>query len=473
MPPMTAWAANTAQPGNNSNANHYENKPLGNVADGALVEVSVDVSNEPGLIDSGTTFDPGGWSWLHLNVVFQIEQPQAEWPLLGFVDDDESASHRSEFRGTWHKTGGSGSDGNGGQLLTWEMDVTASVGDAEVSITGIENKPPNQQPNINLSPKICANAQDHYKKAKWKVVVKPVGTTASITTENNDIISISPTTVSDGDIVEVTATGNGEGTYKLNITHDDVPTVTATGESTVFRFFVVPNNDGNPGGKSSQDIGNGPSDPSSGSFDPIPHVFKANGETVMDLWVLCDVIRAQQPIPNATVSEQNDRSFKVKTNPANMYSGKVQGRISYGGVQTGNLQTVGLIGVSTTGTSIALSGVSLTLSTEIGVSGSGIQTSAKRTFSRNATAPNAILATVINADVDSGSSLFDARTATFTVGSDVTLKAKMEMTIDGTAIAQGFWTSARTMTNEGPGTREIHFDAGEGLISITNFAITP
>ncbi|MDA3833466.1 MAG: hypothetical protein PF495_08715, partial [Spirochaetales bacterium] len=92
---------------------------------------------------------------------------------------------------------------------------------------------------------ICINAQDEYKKAKWKVTIKPENTYATVTIESGNVSfdgdynvdSEGGIVLSDGNIFWV----KGENTceYELKISHQDNNNINAEDGSTVFEFDVL------------------------------------------------------------------------------------------------------------------------------------------------------------------------------------------------------------------------------------------
>lgn len=96
---------------------------------------------------------------------------------------------------------------------------------------------PHVQPNSPLvAGRICANAQEAFRKAPWKAVVKPGGTTASISVSGPVSGAGS---VGDNEIFYVESTDeNAVGDYTVTLTHDDCGNCPVTKNETVFKFFV-------------------------------------------------------------------------------------------------------------------------------------------------------------------------------------------------------------------------------------------
>jgi hypothetical protein len=89
--------------------------------------------------------------------------------------------------------------------------------------------------------RICINAQDKYKKAKWRAIVKPADTTATVTVVSGGVTVTGGTGLSDGATFEVEGTSVGD--YELKIVHNTFATCTDTAVNTVFRFVYVHNTD--------------------------------------------------------------------------------------------------------------------------------------------------------------------------------------------------------------------------------------
>jgi len=88
--------------------------------------------------------------------------------------------------------------------------------------------------------RICINAQDCYKKAKWKAIIKGGGTahvtsTGPVTVTFQGINGSNPASLSNND--EFWAVGGTEiGIYAITITHNDLSTCTDTDDEKVFKF---------------------------------------------------------------------------------------------------------------------------------------------------------------------------------------------------------------------------------------------
>ncbi len=135
--------------------------------------------------------------------------------------NQEDTLHKLKITGTYSTSG----SGSGGKTPTW--DATGTTGtDIEVDLVVADS-------DNTINPKICLNAQNECKKAKFKAVVKPDNSTATVSVQEGSV-SVSPTSVKDGDTVEVT--GNAIGKYVLKISHDMQPIVSKTVESVVFEL---------------------------------------------------------------------------------------------------------------------------------------------------------------------------------------------------------------------------------------------
>ncbi len=109
----------------------------------------------------------------------------------------------------------------------------------EVKVCDVGLQPvTSRSPSLADKGRICLNAQDEYKKAKFEVTVKPEGTTAEVTQDDDASdadITLSKNTLQDGDTFLVEQ--NGEtGTYVIELEHNDCSNCTDTYTETVFKF---------------------------------------------------------------------------------------------------------------------------------------------------------------------------------------------------------------------------------------------
>jgi len=86
-----------------------------------------------------------------------------------------------------------------------------------------------QSPDI--SPLICLNAQDAYKKTKWKATVLPDG---MADVEVSDQVSSNKTSVSDDEVIELT--GSETGQYTITLSHNSLSSCSDSGTGDVFQF---------------------------------------------------------------------------------------------------------------------------------------------------------------------------------------------------------------------------------------------
>jgi len=87
---------------------------------------------------------------------------------------------------------------------------------------------------------MCINAQQQYKKAKWKATVLPTGNSATVTGYAGEPVVVPElTNVTDQQVIEVTAPASGTGEYSLKISLNAHPElyVDGTGGMT-FRFWA-------------------------------------------------------------------------------------------------------------------------------------------------------------------------------------------------------------------------------------------
>lgn len=84
---------------------------------------------------------------------------------------------------------------------------------------------------------ICLNAQDEYKNARWKAIIKPAGLYGEVTSSAEvSILNIEqePLVVADGDPFDIK--GNNTGPYELTIQLQEEPSIEGQRESFVFKF---------------------------------------------------------------------------------------------------------------------------------------------------------------------------------------------------------------------------------------------
>lgn len=96
------------------------------------------------------------------------------------------------------------------------------------------------QPHSPLGPgRICANAQADFRKAPWKAVVQPGGTTATVTVSGAASIGSGSIAVSDGEIFYPQSIDEETvGAYTVFIVHDDSGDCPVTKEEQVFKFYI-------------------------------------------------------------------------------------------------------------------------------------------------------------------------------------------------------------------------------------------
>lgn len=104
-------------------ADLVKNENLGTKMRGDPLEAHMKLP-ERGVADSGNVTTPGGLSWARMNASFLDYE--------GSVPNDaNSGVHNSSFAGTWHyQTAGGVTGGGKSKPLSWQMDVTAEIGDA-------------------------------------------------------------------------------------------------------------------------------------------------------------------------------------------------------------------------------------------------------------------------------------------------------------------------------------------------------
>jgi hypothetical protein len=158
--------------------------------------------------------------------------------------------------------------------------------------------------------RICINAQACYKKAKWKAIVKGVGT-ASVTSTGAVDVTFSgidgsnPSALADNDTFWAIG-GTEIGTYEITITHNDLSTCIDTDTEKVFKFKF-----------------DGPTKTSDNGA-----VFPAGGEASRNDtggWV--DAPKRLPPVSNDSAGYVEwAYDLKVMTEPSGLYSGDVQAK---------------------------------------------------------------------------------------------------------------------------------------------------
>jgi len=89
-----------------------------------------------------------------------------------------------------------------------------------------------------ISPNMCINAQGEYKKCKYKAVIAPESSKASVSTTGG--VTSSASEVSNGEVFEIV--GNTVGAYSVLLTHGDCPEIQSqASEGVVFEFVGILN----------------------------------------------------------------------------------------------------------------------------------------------------------------------------------------------------------------------------------------
>jgi hypothetical protein len=141
--------------------------------------------------------------------------------------------------------------GKGDSATSGFVSFTLTVVEVAVSCTAKAGS----SPEINTIGVICSNAQNKYKRIKWKATIKPEGTTATVTTGNlpsGEIVTVSNSSAGPGgESITVGGTSgeteydfwviaidNNYGDYEVDITHTDLDTCTVTDDTTgkLFKF---------------------------------------------------------------------------------------------------------------------------------------------------------------------------------------------------------------------------------------------
>jgi len=135
---------------------------------------------------------------------------------------------------------------NGSGQNTWAQSMVVKV--VKVDVEPLPHPP--------LEPgRICANAQADFRKAPWKAIVKPVGTTATVSVSGVAIVSEELIEVSDGHIFYVHSESEYRpGGYAVSIVHDDCSDCLVTNHdpgNMVFVFVYVVNTNSIPTTRSS------------------------------------------------------------------------------------------------------------------------------------------------------------------------------------------------------------------------------
>ena len=202
----------------------------------------------------------------------------------------------------------------------------------------------------DISPLICLNAQTEYKKAKWKATVKPTGTRATVSVTSGGV-TVSPTSVSNGDEIEVT--GTAIGAYVIQLAHGDLPTCTATGGSDVFRFakidtqFRAGQNDGAPGDRN--------------------HTRGTDKKNILSVF-LPDVTTTP-PITSYSPSRQFTATLRIDTEGTSQYTRGVTADVEVLVFEEGEITAGGIMGLDPTGTPISIASGTLSVSTGVSIGG--------------------------------------------------------------------------------------------------------
>lgn len=208
-------------------------------------------------------------------------------------------------------TASSSANGTSHTVTGCDSSVTVSVVVCEVDATPI----PVPGNNPDISPDMCLNAQANYKKARWKVTVKPSGTTATFLVNMNAIGSA--TGVVDGQEIEVTPnTPFGPGEYGVQVFHDDLSScyITKNGYK-VFQFEF-------------QDVSMVPG-PTTPQTPPTGNSWKKSTATAaapmsFSTEIAISLASFDAPQNMAAFSQTATYKYKMVTNPAGAFSGKVE-----------------------------------------------------------------------------------------------------------------------------------------------------
>ena len=272
---------------------------------------------------------------------------------------------------------------------------------------------PGNDPDI--SPDMCLNAQPGYKRAKWKVTVKPPGTTALFHVFGHGLGS-RPGVV-DGEEIEVTPSAEfGPGEYGIQVFHDDVDSCYITkGNYKVFRFefkdiSIV------PGPTTPRTPNTGTSFRKSTAAAAVPRSFS----TSMSL----SLASGSSPTSIAAFSQSATWHFKMVTNPEGAFAGKVECPttlatiIAPGGSA---ITATGILAIKLVGASSS----SMDFTDEIIVSGlAGGNGIVSRPFS--VSAPT-LIAFPLDAEVMDGSTVWNNNFALYTGDAKVTAESRMSM----------------------------------------------
>ena len=136
--------------------------------------------------------------------------------------------------------------GGGEYTITAASDDLTSESDTmtlKVVNVGLQKISGLRSPALADAGRICLNAQDEYKKAKFKATVKPEGTTAKVSSTGYDAnvnvsgasSGVDTNNLMNGDEIWVEEAGE-TGTYEITLEHKDCSDSTDTYSETVFEF---------------------------------------------------------------------------------------------------------------------------------------------------------------------------------------------------------------------------------------------
>jgi len=343
-------------------------------------------------------------------------------------------------------------------LFTFNLDVAgtsfATSIPAEIEVLGDVNLLPvddDSRPNLDAG-LICINAQDEYKRAKWKAEVKDGDDFAFVTVESGDVkFEDDAETLMVFDQQEFWVYSDGEhGTYKLKIRHPQGD-VTKYAESKQFEFVVRAKDEG-------------VSDPTSTNISLSTHspsVIKPGVQANSPDTIVFD-------FHTRSISNKSHRESRIETMPEGVYNGNVKATTKIIGSQRGVLTAWGTVGINPTGTPIAISGSSLSWNGKITFSGGGMAAPIVRDDGgKQANAPNLILL-MLNANIRHS---FETEPfeRTFTINEWMKIEAEIEVEGHKNGVAQTL--GAGYFTRDGILVEPLYINAGTGIPEMNNFKI--
>jgi len=164
--------------------------------------------------------------------------------------------------------------------------------------------------------RICLNAQAEYKKAKWKAIVLPEGTKATVTAVSGGVSVPSGTSLSNGNTFWVEG-GTTTGDYTIKIAHNSLPDICKeTKGEKAFKF--IKKDVGISGGSQTTRTPLGNDNTYWQSYAAMTPGNKFESVINLKMERLCG------PVSSPTILQEVEYQYKMVTEPSGCYQGKLK-----------------------------------------------------------------------------------------------------------------------------------------------------